>query len=85
MGDDVLAGDFNDLNAQVHPHHLLNEGEQQDEARALDPLKAAQGEDDGAFVFAQDADGGDQADDDGEKDEEDEEGFNGKHDPGSLP
>ena len=79
-----LAGDFNDLNAQVHAHHLLNEREQQDQARALDLLKAAQGEDDGPFVFAQDADGGDQANDDGEKDEEDEEGLNGKHDRGSF-
>jgi hypothetical protein len=41
VGDDVLAGDFNDLNAQVHPHHLLDEGYQQNEAWALDRLKAA--------------------------------------------
>ena len=80
-GDDVLAGDFNDLNAQVYPHHLLNEGRQQNKAGALHPLKAAQGEDDGALVFAQDAHGGHQADGDRKKDEEDEKGFNGKHDP----
>src|SRR5271163_2362812 len=61
-GDDVLAGDFNDLNAQVYPHHLLNEGRQQNKAGALHPLKAAQGEDDGALVFAQDAHRGHQAD-----------------------
>jgi hypothetical protein len=39
VGDDVLAGDLNDLNAQVDPHHLLNEGDQQDESWALDLLK----------------------------------------------
>jgi hypothetical protein len=74
--DDVLTGDFNDLNAQVDPRHFLDEGRQQNEARSLNPLEAAQGEDDTPFVFSQDAHGGDQADDGDEKDEEDEKSFN---------
>jgi hypothetical protein len=53
--DDVLAWNFNDLNAQIYPHHLLDKGHQQYEPRALYPLEAAQGEDDCPLVFAQDA------------------------------
>ena len=80
VGDDVLAGDFNDLNAQVHPHHLLDEGNQHYESRALDLLKTAKGEDDGALVFAQDAHRGAQTDETGQKHEDCERGFDGEHD-----
>jgi hypothetical protein len=59
-GDDVLGGNFDDLDAQIDPDHLLDERNQQDEARSLYRLEAAQGEDDGSFVLPQYLDCGDE-------------------------
>ena len=50
-GDHVLARYFDDLDAQIDAHHLLDEGNQQHEAGAFDFLKAAKREDHGALVF----------------------------------
>ena len=67
--DHVLAGDLDDLDAQVHPHHFLYERDQKHEARALDPLKPSEREHHGPLVFAQDAHRGGQAYDDDEGDD----------------
>ena len=50
----VLGGYFDDLNAQIHPHHFLKEWNQQHETRSLHSLESTQCEDDRAFVFAKD-------------------------------
>ncbi len=66
-GDDVLRRDFQRLLAQVHAHHAVQRGEDQDNARAFRIFQeAAQAEDHAALVLAQDLDGIDdvQADDD---------------------
>jgi len=42
---------------QIHPHHFLDEGNQQHQAWPLDPLKTPQGKHHRAFIFAQDPDG----------------------------
>jgi hypothetical protein len=52
--DHVLARDLDDLNAQIHPHHFLEEWYQQDEARPLDFIKAPQSKDHSPLILAQD-------------------------------
>ena len=51
--DHVLGRYLDDLDAQVHAHHFLDEGDQQHKAGPLDLLKAAKREDHGALVFPQ--------------------------------
>ena len=58
MRDHVLARDLDDLDAQVHPYHFLEEGNQQHQARPFDLLKAPQGKDHGPLILAQDLHGG---------------------------
>ena len=53
----VLRRNFIDGDPQIDAHHLLHEGHQQKQAGAFRPSIAAEGEDDAALVFAQDADG----------------------------
>ncbi len=55
-GDHVLGRDLDDPDAQVDPHHFLEEGRQQDQAGAPYPLEASQGEDHAPLIFAQDPD-----------------------------
>src|SRR5271166_1010358 len=52
--DHVLGRYLDDLDAQVDPHHFLDEGDQQHKARSFDPLKAPQGKDHRSLIFAQD-------------------------------
>ena len=52
VGDDVLCGYLDHLDAQIDAHHFLHEGEQKDETGAFDALELAQGEDDSPFVLA---------------------------------
>jgi hypothetical protein len=53
-GDHVLARYLDDLDAQIHAHHFLDEGNQQHKAGPFDLLKAPQSKDHGALIFAQD-------------------------------
>ena len=77
--DHVLARNFDHLDAQIHPDHFLDERNQQHEAGALDALKAAEREDHGAFIFAQDSHRGDQQNDRHETDERKKVGFEQEH------
>jgi len=54
VGNHVLGRYLDHLDAQIHAHHFLNEGNQQDKARPFDLLKAPEREDHSAFIFAQD-------------------------------
>src|SRR5262245_16708493 len=53
--DHILARNVQHHGAQVHAHHLLDAGHDDDEARSLDPPEAAEQEHDAALVLAQDA------------------------------
>ena len=57
LRDHVLRRDVHDVDAQVDYRGLLQERDEQDQARALDGLVAAQEEHDAAFVLLQDLDG----------------------------
>ncbi len=53
MRDHVLGRDLDDLNAQIHPHHFLEEGDQQNQARPFNPFKSSQSKDYSSFILAQ--------------------------------
>ena len=53
--DHVLRRHVLHDHAQIDPHHLLHEGDEDDQARPLDPGEAPEREDDAALVFPQDA------------------------------
>ena len=57
-GNHVLRRNFVDHDAQIDAHHLLHERHQQKQPGTLGPGVAAEGEDHAALVFAQDANGG---------------------------
>src|SRR5512143_1021623 len=61
--DHVLRRVVEHDRAQVHPHHLLDAGNDDDEARSLDPPEAAEQEHDPALVLAQHAQRRDDEDD----------------------
>ena len=52
--DHILARNLDDLDAQIHAHHFLDEGNQQHQSRPFDPLETPERKDHGALVFAQD-------------------------------
>ncbi len=52
--DHVLGRYLNDLDAQIHSHHFLDEGDQQHKAGSFDPLKTPQSEDHCPLIFPQD-------------------------------
>jgi hypothetical protein len=54
--DHVLRRDVEDQGPEIHPHHLLDDRDEQDQARPLHRGEAPEGEDDSALIFAQDLD-----------------------------
>jgi hypothetical protein len=53
-GDHVLCRYLNDLDAQIHPDHLLKERNQQHQTWPFDALKAPERKDHSPFILAQD-------------------------------
>ena len=72
-GHDLLLGDVDGDDAQVHLDHAVHDRDEDDQARPFGAEQFAEPEDDAALVFAQDADGLRQ--DDGRQDDE-------RHGPG---
>ena len=56
-GDDVLAGNIQGDYPQIHPHDLLNAGNDDDQPRAFDTLEPPEKENNATLVLRQDLDG----------------------------
>jgi hypothetical protein len=57
VGNHILRGNFDDLYAQVNSHHLLDEGNQQNQTGAFYALELAKSEDHRALVLSQNSNG----------------------------